>query len=368
MGQEDVLSRLLMPIPGENPGGQDISYSQEFDEIKEARRADDPALAQGDWERELKTSDWKRVRQLCEVLLETKSKDIQVACWYGEALTHLDGFSGLSLGVAVLNGVVSDFWEFCYPELDLSDLDERAGKLEWFNSQLPLVIRAIPLVARDAGGYSWRDWEESREVNNLGLKDAEAMKTAVAEGKLTGEVFDKAAGASGRAFYEGLHKEIKESLERLSELEGNVDRLFGSDSPSLKDIRLALTDCLGLVTRLGGGVEEAELYGGGEEGSPEEGSSSNLSVAPKKILSALFGSKSGELGAGRAGLDRAAAVDQLRQVAQYFRQHEPHSPVSYLVERAAKWAEMPLDQWLGSVIKDEGTLGQLRELLDLRRD
>jgi hypothetical protein len=26
---------------------------------------------------------------------------------------------------------------------------------------------------------------------------------------------------------------------------------------------------------------------------------------------------------------------------------------------------MPLEQWLASVIKDEGTLGHLRELLDL---
>lgn len=367
MGREETLSRLLVPIPGENPGGQDVSYSQEFDDIKEARRADDPALAQGDWERELKTSDWKRVRLLCEGLLETMSKDIQVACWYGEALTHLDGFPGLSLGLAVLNGVVSDFWEFCYPELDLSDLDERAGKLEWFNAQLPMVIRAIPLVAQDVGGYSWRDWEESREVNNLGLKDAEAMKTAVAEGKLTGDAFDKAAGASGFAFYEGLHQEITESLERLSELEGNVDRLFGSESPSLKDVRLALSDCLGLVTRLGGGGKGAERGGGSEDTSSEDGGAINLSVAPKKILSALFGVKPEGLNAGHSELDRASAVEQLRQVAQYFRQHEPHSPVSYLVERAAKWAEMPLDQWLGSVIKDEGTLGQLRELLDFRR-
>jgi type VI secretion system protein ImpA len=42
--------------------------------------------------------------------------------------------------------------------------------------------------------------------------------------------------------------------------------------------------------------------------------------------------------------------------------------VAYLVERAAAWAEMPLDNWLAEVVKDPPTLTQLRELLNLKRD
>ncbi len=58
----------------------------------------------------------------------------------------------------------------------------------------------------------------------------------------------------------------------------------------------------------------------------------------------------------------------LREVARYFRQHEPHSPVPLLAERAARWAEMSLEEWLLHVVKDESTLQQLRELLDVRSD
>ena len=57
----------------------------------------------------------------------------------------------------------------------------------------------------------------------------------------------------------------------------------------------------------------------------------------------------------------------LRAAAAFFRGAEPHSPVAFLVERAANWAEMPLDAWLAEVIKDGPTLAQLRELLDLKR-
>jgi type VI secretion system protein ImpA len=41
------------------------------------------------------------------------------------------------------------------------------------------------------------------------------------------------------------------------------------------------------------------------------------------------------------------------------------TPVALLAERAANWAEMPLEHWLEAVIKDQSTLGQLRELLDI---
>ncbi|MDR0735549.1 MAG: hypothetical protein LBF51_01735 [Zoogloeaceae bacterium] len=66
------------------------------------------------------------------------------------------------------------------------------------------------------------------------------------------------------------------------------------------------------------------------------------------------------------GAARAAAIHKLREAAYYFRTCEPHSPVALLVERAAKWAEMPLETWLHTVIKDESVLAQLRELLDIQ--
>ena len=55
----------------------------------------------------------------------------------------------------------------------------------------------------------------------------------------------------------------------------------------------------------------------------------------------------------------------LSQVAEFFRKTEPHSPVSYLVQRAVKWGQMPLDVWLQDVIKDGGVLDGLRETLGL---
>jgi type VI secretion system protein ImpA len=75
------------------------------------------------------------------------------------------------------------------------------------------------------------------------------------------------------------------------------------------------------------------------------------------------GSSGGALSVGGAVRSRQDALKRLSEVAEFFRQTEPHSPVAYLVQRAVKWGNMPLDNWLQEVIKDETVLGQLRETL-----
>ena len=65
---------------------------------------------------------------------------------------------------------------------------------------------------------------------------------------------------------------------------------------------------------------------------------------------------------------RAQALGQLRAVADFFRQTEPHSPVGYLADKAAKWGEQPLHLWLKTVVKDAGALAHVEELLGIVKE
>jgi type VI secretion system protein ImpA len=73
--------------------------------------------------------------------------------------------------------------------------------------------------------------------------------------------------------------------------------------------------------------------------------------------------------AGMAGIgggppqSRAQALAQLREVAEFFRRTEPHSPVAYLAEKAAHWGEQPLHVWLRSVVKDDASFAHIEEML-----
>lgn len=356
---------LLAPIAGDHPGGEDLTFALELDTIREARRADDSSLDQGEWATSVKQAQWPKVRELTESLLGSRSKDLQVACWYAEAMVRLQGFDGARSGFQVLSGLVTDFWEFLYPELDPADpesLEERVGKLEWLNRELPLVLRQVAITSPASGGYHWLQWEESRRVENLGLKDADARQQAVAEGKMSGEQFDKAVKASGVGFYQGLLLSVQSALTALADLEQGVDRSFGQQAPSLRGIRESLEQIAQQVERFLrqlGGVPTGEATSRHTlpSATPAASSAASMAVTAVPHLPVMV---EGPI------TSRAQAVTQLRAVAAYFRQAEPHSPVTYLAERAANWADMPLDQWLGSVIKDEGTLLQMRELLGVK--
>ena len=65
---------------------------------------------------------------------------------------------------------------------------------------------------------------------------------------------------------------------------------------------------------------------------------------------------------------RSQALQLLRQVADFFQQTEPHSPVTYLARKAADWGDMPLHEWLAAVIKDGGALAQVNEMLGVRAE
>ena len=353
----ELLKALLAPISPERPSGMDAVHTPEFDEIRKLRKGDDPSLPLGSWERELRAPQWPKVRTLCEGVLKSQSKDLQVACWYVEALTRTEGMTGLAFGLAAVEGLISQFWETCFPLLDPSEPEERIAKLEWLNSQLPLVINSIPVCAPKAGGYSMAKWEESRFVENLGARDAAAKEEAIREGKLSGEAFDKAVSASGQGFYLNLNNQIQGALAAFNRLEHAVDQRFGLDAPGLEGIRDALEGCATLTVQI---LKRFGLDPGIEASAKAE--TVNLD-APTPINPP---SMPGNASFNGPVQSRAEAIRRLREIAKYFRDNEPHSPVGPLAERAARWGEMPLDEWLSRVIKDEATLGQLRDLLDLR--
>ncbi|GAA5787044.1 hypothetical protein GCM10007860_31950 [Chitiniphilus shinanonensis] len=358
--QLDKLELLLAPVSPEQPAGSDLGYSPLFDQIREARRADDPALAQGDWAASLKTADWPKARKLCEDALIGQSKDLQLAVWYVEALTRIEGYEGLEFGLRFICGLLQRFWETAYPELDPDDMDERVGKLEWLNTQLGRAIRLVPLIPAAHGGYDWYRWQESREVENLGLRDSEARERAIAEGKLSGEAFDKAAHYAGLPWFQKLNGQLAGARDAYAELDRLGDERFGYSAPNLAEIREAINATSEVVNRL------FEQFGGqaaapAGEAQPAMTASHDASPAPGPAAVPQATFAAGPI-AGRAD-----AIRQLREVARFFRTNEPHSPVALLAERAAKWAEMPLEDWLQTVIKDDSTLGQLRELLDFRQ-
>ncbi len=264
------MDLLLAPIPGENPAGEDLRYTQVYDDIKEARRADDP-FAMGEWQREVKNSDWNRVISVSLGALERQSKDLQIAAWLTEAMTVTLGFKGLASGIGLICGLLRDFWESVHPEAEDGDLEYRIAPIEFLNDKLGEAVRQVPLTDHDGHrGYSWLKWQESREVgydadtrNKIGDYDDQKQKRRselMDDGKISAEAFDAAAARTPPAFFEALMDDLLLALERFMELDAMVDERFGLSAPRLSDLGKALDDCYRLVARFAPGrkVKEPE--------------------------------------------------------------------------------------------------------------
>jgi type VI secretion system protein ImpA len=123
---------------------------------------------------------------------------------------------------------------------------------------------------------------------------------------------------------------------------------FDKQAPSLTEVRQAVEDCRHIVERLLAQKRELEP----DLVEEEEGG---------------HGTGPARAGGGDAHLrDRAQALAQLQAVAGFFRRTEPHSPVAYLVERAVRWASMPLEDWLSDVIGGETALYTIKSQLGIR--
>ncbi|MEY4588685.1 MAG: hypothetical protein RL497_761, partial [Pseudomonadota bacterium] len=68
----------------------------------------------------------------------------------------------------------------------------------------------------------------------------------------------------------------------------------------------------------------------------------------------------------RALANREQAFKQLTEIAEFFRKTEPHSPVSYMLEKAVRWGNMPLHELMQELINDETTRNRYSELTGVK--
>jgi type VI secretion system protein ImpA len=241
------VEAMLEPIPGNEPSGRFLAYEATYDQIREARRAEDE-FNKGAWQRETKVAEWDRVIDLATEALRQQTKDLQIGAWLTEALARRHGFDGLRDGLRLLSGIQERFWETYHPQIDEGDLGSREGPFVFLNTTLPMLIRLIPLTAgASEARYAQLHWQESRDVQNAGLKDQKAMKAMTDAGKVTPKQWDDAVAQTPRRFYEGLFQALLESGEVFREFEEGTDRHFGREAPSLLDVRKALEECRRLL-------------------------------------------------------------------------------------------------------------------------
>jgi type VI secretion system protein ImpA len=319
--------QLLHPISADQPAGADLSFSSELDAITRARTFDDPSLDQGQWITEIKEADWDFVIKRCTTLLEKQSKDLRLAVWLAEAGAKKYRMRGLGEGFRVLAGLLDQFWDQgLYPTSDDADHDQRAGNLSWILGRTAALLREMPVTNGNGSAYSTLDFETARKHPHdadLKLVDLESARRG-----------------NSATFCNAFTSDAQYCLDALLTLERASDSRLGKDSPGFAAAREAVLGMLQLMP-------EPAATATGRPDDP------GVAHADKQLIIGVINS-------------RAQAIEQLRNVAEFFRRTEPHSPVSYFADKAANAGEQDLHAWLRSVIKDPGSLVHIEELLGVK--
>jgi type VI secretion system protein ImpA len=328
------LEKLLAPVNKERPCGEDLAFSTEIDAIVRARQADDPSLEQGAWVTELKEADWKFVAKQCALLVEKRSKDLQLAVWLAEAEARTGGLRGLADSLVLIAALCDRYWDGLYPLPDEDGHERRIGNLAWMASRIAPLLREIPLTEGQSGqpGHALRDFDVARMHGGDELTRLETAKSR-----------------SSPAFYEALLRDCEHCAGALERIEHSVDQRLGVDGPSFSAAKSGLQSLVLFVKPMV------------KEGAPAvAGRQAEAAPAPAMRTPAPAEDSGG---AGGPLQSRVQALAQLRDVAEFFRRTEPHSPVAYLAEKAAHWGEQPLHVWLRSVVKDDASFAHIEEML-----
>jgi type VI secretion system protein ImpA len=331
---------LLVPISGNNPSGQNLRYAPVYAKIEEARRKEDP-IAQGDWQRPLKEADYRLVIKLSVEALTRSSKDLKIAAWLTEALVYQEGFAGLATGFELLRGLLENFWDTVYPELEDGDMELRAAPLSWVGDyrELELAVRSVPFTN---SGFNWLKYKESRTVGyetDIGENETkrQARSDAINQGKLTAEEFDEDVKATPLAKLDQVIGQAETALESLRLLDEFCQEKFANDAPSFRIVRSAVEDVQHTAKMLAGPKRESEPEPEPEE-PPEiddtveaEVSAGAPGAGPRRVRSKA---------AAAEPVDHDDAIRRIVDAAAWLRREDPRNPVPYLALRALRWGEL----------------------------
>lgn len=364
------ISELLNPISDDQPTGKDLrldaSPLSSYQTIKTARSAARDAeknslYSEGGGDAE---EYWRKIITLAPKILREESKDLEVATWLTEALVRRYGFQGLRDSFQLIEGLINQFWDNLYPMPDEEGMETRVGPFAGLNGTgnpgvLIPPIRRIPLTEGYAPGpfayYQYQQAIEIERTTNDDAREAKAEKLG-----FTFANIEQAVNESDESFFVTMLDDIAATIASCQAIEKSLDELCDSDdAPSTRSIVAALEDCRSAINHIAKHkLPVADIAPAIDDTAENDApSASGATKVPANNTAAVI---------ANALVSRDAAFKQLLEIAQFFRKTEPHSPVSYALEKAVKWGNMSLEDLIVELIPEASSRKHFSELTGVK--
>jgi len=180
-----------------------------------------------------------------------------------------------------------------------------------------------------------------------------------------------------QAFWDGMFPEVRRMKARESALDWLIDRVTAaleSSPPVAGDEASVLAKVVAVWDDLSAFVNPKL-----ETPNPKLPAFSRALSAKGAGSQAAPSAVAGDSGTGTGGTvtssaagpsgpisNRKVAFERLKEVADYLKRTEPHSPVAYLVQRAIKWGDMSLESVITELVKNNDVRKQIMETLGVK--
>jgi type VI secretion system protein ImpA len=370
MASPDVLDipRLLAPITEYKPVGedarQDPSPVSKYQQLKTARAAARAAerRAVHDGDNTEAEEHWRKIISLAPEFIATQSKDLEVSSWLVEALIRKHGFAGLKDGFKLLIGLTQNYWADIYPLPDEDDIETRTAPLSGLNGEgadgvLIVPIRKVPITEGFTPG-PFSLWQYQQALDLSRTIDENAREAKLYKLGFSMEDIARAVEDSSSDYYLNLLDDLDQSIAIYKELGTLLDELCGSEyAPPTRNIIAALEECRGAVAHIG------------KDKLPTTDSTqteiADTETSEQSAKSASTQTQQGKTPAAET-YTREIAFKELLEIAKFFKKTEPHSPISYAIEKAVKWGNMTLNELINELIPDSSSRERYGELTGVK--
>jgi type VI secretion system protein ImpA len=323
---------LLEPITPENPCGVDVAYDAKLQELEtEILGKPETQFSQAE------EPNWGQILEHAEAIFR-RSKNLRVAIFLTVGSLQVEGLPGARAGLALLHGLIDQYWDGVYPRLDPDDNNDPLERINILSALvMPVGSFADPLRFLDR----LRRAPVCRSPR-LGIVSASDLLgtpagSASAQVRAVFQDSDPAALAAN-------HQALSDSIALVKALGESLDQRVGAArsidwAPLLSilaDIEKAMRP---FVPGAAAPTGEVATTPAQSEGSRNPA----LEAVPGTIQS------------------RADVVQALERICQFYRSAEPSSPVPLLLRRAQRLAEMDFLQIIENISPE--ALSQIRTVI-----
>ena len=348
-----AFDAVLAPIAGDNPCGIDLrldtSHDSLYYKIKSLRsqaRALERRRAYGETDLESPEGLWRELVTIVPQTLAEKSKDLEITAYLIEALIREHGFAGLHDGFQTVQHLCEQYWDHLYP---LPDEDGRFATRMTYLSGLNGVdaegtlIRPIlmcPLtIGETVPACTTATYQRSQSFISL---PPEQQAEQLENGGISPEMIATAVKETPTDFLANQHKSISQCLDAFGCMSKTLDEKSGDDSPHTSSIQNALETCQETLQYVAGpAVPDTKIDEATQDAAEELDS-----VSTEGLPTSAMPVKDGKIHT------RADALRVVGEAARFFRQTEPHSPLSYAADQLVRWGQMSLPELLAETIPD----------------